>query len=216
MEKKITREPLFGTDCEIINSSLLPFTELGAHTYLENVTMGEYSYTGPFCILQNTVVGKFANIAANVRIGPTNHPMERPTLHHITYRRRMFGVSETDDTEFLDSRRSRISTIGHDTWIGHGAIIMSNLQIGNGAVIGSGAVVTRDVEPYSIVVGNPARHLRYRFSFEIIEALEKIAWWDWAEDVLKNRVDDLAMPIDAFVHKYLPEAESRMEAALHG
>jgi len=62
---------------------------------------------------------------------------------------------------------------------------MSNLRIGNGAVIGSGAVVTRDVEPYSIVVGNPARHLRYRFSSEIIEALEKIAWWHWAEDVLK-------------------------------
>jgi len=93
---------------------------------------------------------------------------------------------------------------------------MSNLRIGNGAVIGSGAVVTRDVEPYSIVVGNPARHLRYRFSSEIIEALEKIAWWHWAEDVLKTRVDDLAMPIDTFVQKYLPEAESRMEAVLHG
>jgi len=105
MEKKITKEPLIGPECEIINSNFLPYTELGAHNYPRECNHGRLLLHGTF--LHPPKHGRrevCQYCCRNVRIGPTNHPMERPTLHHITYRRRMFGVSDTDDTEFLDYR----------------------------------------------------------------------------------------------------------------
>lgn len=201
-EKRIPREGLVGPDCAFANASFGVYTETGARNLFENVELGDYSYTGQDCILQNVVVGKFANIAAQVRIGPTDHPMERPTLHHITYRRRMFGLAETDDEAFLAHRRSRRSYVGHDTWIGHGAIVMPEVRIGDGAVVGSGAVVTKDVAPYTIVVGVPARVVRRRFSEEIAAALVEIAWWDWDHDTLRERLADLSGNIEDFVRRY--------------
>ncbi len=91
--------------------------------------------------------------------------------------------------------------IGHDVWIGHNAIIMPNVQIGNGAIIGSGAVVTHDVEPYSVVVGVPAKPIKKRFSDEIIEKIEKSEWWNWSHEQLKERYDDFKN-IEEFVRKW--------------
>lgn len=201
-EKRLSSEPFIQEPCQLINTELGIYTEIGIHNYFENVRFGDYSYTGQFCFLQNAEVGKFANIAAMVRIGPTDHPMERPTLHHITYRRRMYGVGMKDDEGFLNWRKEQVTYIGHDTWIGHGAIIMPGVRVGNGAVIGSGAIVTKDVEPYSIVVGAPAKHLRYRFDKETREQLEAIQWWDWPYDVIKERIDDLSGDIHTFIERY--------------
>jgi phosphonate metabolism protein (transferase hexapeptide repeat family) len=152
--------------------------------------------------VQNARIGKFANIAAMVRIGPTNHPMERPTLHHFTYRQRMFGFADKDDEDFFHKRESTITAIGHDTWIGHGAIIQAGVTIGNGAVIGSGAVVTKDVPPYSIVVGVPGKVIKKRFSDEIITQLEEIGWWDWSYVEIKDRLRDFHLPIEEFIKKH--------------
>lgn len=86
--------------------------------------------------------------------------------------------------------------VGNDVWIGHGALILSGVNIGDGAVIGASSVVSRDVEPYSIVVGNPAEEIKLRFSKEEIEKLLKIKWWDWPEEVVKERVLDLCSVIE--------------------
>lgn len=202
MTKRLSKEPYIHEHCQLINAELGEYTEVGLYNYFENVRLGDYSYTGQFCILQNVEVGKFANIAAMVRIGPTAHPMERPTLHHITYRRRMYGVDTRDDEEFLEWRTNQKVYIGHDTWIGHGAIIMPGVKIGNGAVVGSGAIVTRDVEPYTIVVGIPAKPLRRRFDEETARKLEQIRWWDWPYETIKARIDDLSSSVEAFLNKY--------------
>lgn len=198
----ITKQPTINENCQIKDSILEDYTEVGMMNRLENVTLGRYSYTGEFCILQNVVVKNFSNIAAMVRIGATDHPIERPTLHHFTYRRKMFGLAEEDDVEFFKQRASRVTTIGHDTWIGHGAIIKPGITLGNGCVVGSGAVVTKDVEPYSIVVGNPAKVLKYRFTPEQIESLEKIQWWDWSSELIQERWEDFLLPLDEFIKKY--------------
>ncbi len=204
MEKRLGQEPWIGVHCTFDRASFGVYTEVGAYNRFENVTLGDYSYTGEYCILQNTVVGKFANIAAMVRIGPTAHPMDRPTLHHITYRRRMYGVGERDDEAFLGWRSDQTTWIGHDTWIGHGAIIMPGVRIGNGSIVGSGAVVTKDVEPYTIVAGVPANIIRRRFSVEIADRLERIAWWDWPHDTLAARIDELCMNVEHFIETYEP------------
>ncbi len=181
------------------NAVLGAWTEVGAFNVYENVELGDYSYTGQNCIVQNTSIGKFSNIAAHVRIGPTDHPMERPTLHHFTYRRRMFGMDETDDLAFFQHRHAQRCTIGHDTWLGHGVIVMNGVHIGHGAVVGSGAVVTRDIPPYAVAVGVPAKIVKYRFTPEQIKALLELNWWDWSHERIKERFDSFCGSIDDFL-----------------
>ena len=101
----------------------------------------------------------------------------------------------------------------NDVWIGHGATIMAGVTLHNGCVVAAGAVVTKDVPPYTIVGGNPARQIRNRFDSDTIAALEKIAWWDWPLEVQKARRKDFALPPPDFAAKYLPEAEERLSAA---
>lgn len=195
-------EPTIHPHSQISNVDFGIYNEIGTYNFIENTKMGDYSYTEQFCFIQNTRIGKFANIAASVRIGPTDHPMDRASLHHFTYRPAMYGFRETDDEDFFSHRESRLTTIGHDTWIGHGAIVLPEVKIGNGAVIGAGSVVTKDVPPYAIVVGNPARIVRYRFDEATIEDLEAIAWWDWPEDLLRDRLEDFRLPIGDFIRIY--------------
>lgn len=201
-EKMLSKDPLIGENCKIINSKLGEFTELGIFNFCENVILDDYSYTGQFCFLQNVEIGKFTNIAAMVRVGPTNHPMERPTLHHFTYRRKMYGFDNKDDKEFFERRDSSKVYIGNDVWIGHGAIIMPGVTIGNGAVVGSGAIVTKDVEPYTIIAGIPAKMIRKRFNEDIIFKLENIKWWNWSHKEIKEKFNDFLLNIDDFVEKY--------------
>lgn len=105
-----------------------------------------------------------------------------------------------------DSRIERKGTIiiQNDVWIGSGATIMAGVTLHNGCVVAYGAVVTKDVPPYAIVGGNPAKIIKYRFSNEIIEGLQKIAWWDWNREILINRAKDMLLPVEDFVSKYLP------------
>ncbi len=94
-------------------------------------------------------------------------------------------------------------TIGHDVWIGHGAIIMPGLTIGHGAVVAAGAVVTKDVAPYAIVAGIPATFLRWRFEPETAARLMALAWWDWDHDRLAKAIPDMqALSAEAFAAKY--------------
>jgi phosphonate metabolism protein (transferase hexapeptide repeat family) len=112
-------------------------------------------------------------------------------------------MGEHDDLDFFAWRRRQRVRIGHDTWIGHGVVIMPGVHIGNGAVVGSNAVVTKDVAPYSIVGGVPAKVLRQRFPRAIAQALEATAWWDWDHTTLTKRMTDFR-DLRTFLAKYAP------------
>jgi phosphonate metabolism protein (transferase hexapeptide repeat family) len=203
VEKKVlTPEPKIGENSSVANTKLGNYAEVGMCNFIENSVLGDYSYTGQFCFLQNAEIGKFANIAAMVRIGATNHPMERPSLHHFTYRREMYGFDDKDDKEFFDRRHGDKTTVGNDTWIGHGAVILPGVKIGNGAVVGSGAVVTKDVEPYTVVGGVPAKFIKRRFSEDQSEKLQSIGWWDWTHERIKDNFSDFVQDIGAFIDKH--------------
>jgi phosphonate metabolism protein (transferase hexapeptide repeat family) len=202
MERRLTETPLVHDGSRVENVRLGAYTELGEGGYYENVELGDFSYTQPYCFLQNAILGKFVNVAAAVRIGPTMHPMDRPTLHHFTYRRRLYGFDDVDDEAFFAARASRIARVGHDTWIGHGAIIMPGVTVGDGAVVGSGAVVTKDVPAFAVVVGVPARRIKDRFPEEIAAAMARIAWWDWPYETLKERLADFCGSAEDFVRTY--------------
>lgn len=179
------------------------YTQVGEQTRMEDCLLDDYAYVQHHCDLMSTDVGKFANIANMVRINPGFHPMERPTLHHFTYRPTMYGMDTQDDADFFAWRLRQRVVIGHDTWIGHGAVIMPGVRIGNGAVVGSNSVVTRDVAPYAIVAGAPAKVIRQRFPRAIAQALEATAWWDWDHDTLTERMPDFK-DLRGFLAKYAP------------
>lgn len=179
------------------------YTQVGEQTRLGDCLLDDYAYVQHFCDLMSVDIGKFANIANMVRINPGFHPMERPTLHHFVYRPTMYGMDDHDDADFFAWRRRQRVVIGHDTWIGHGAVIMPGVRIGHGAVVGSNSVVTKDVPAYAIVAGAPAKLIRQRFSRAIAEALEATAWWDWDHDTLTQRMPEFK-DLRSFLAKYVP------------
>ena len=196
-------EPFIHPDCDITETLFGRYCEIGKGSRVAFSEIGDYSYCDRYADIANTTVGKFANIASFTRIGPTDHPMHRASLHHFLYRTPDYFDGEGIDEAFFAHRKSRRATIGHDTWIGHGAIIRPEITIGHGAVVAAGAVVTKNVAPYMIVAGIPAEPLRARFPVDIAERLMALAWWDWPHEALHEALDDFrSMDIRAFLEKY--------------
>jgi hypothetical protein len=198
--KPLGEQPVIHSGVYIHDSHFGAWTEVGANSMVVETTFGDYSYTAGDNQIIYSDIGKFSNIASHVRINPGNHPMERVTLHHMTYRRKLYGFGE-DDKDFFEWRRAHKCSVGHDTWLGHNVIVMPGVSIGTGAVVGSGAVVTKDVPPYMIAVGVPAKVIRPRFPEAVAEALMRIAWWDWDHATLGARLDEMN-DVQRFIEKY--------------
>ena len=200
---KLSETPAIHPTANVRDSVLGKYTEIGANCHVNRSTLGDYSYCVEGTQIAYAEIGKFANIAAHVRIYASMHPMERASLHHFTYRSAWYFEGEEDDQSFFDWRAGQGITIGHDTWIGHGAVIMPGVTIGNGAIIGSNAVVTKDVADFAIAVGVPARTIKQRFSDDVAARLDALAWWDWSHDKLHKALPDFRkLGIEAFLEKY--------------
>ena len=196
-------EPEIDPSSWVRESDFGRYTYLGPRSSVAESRLDDYSYAMGDNQIAHARIGKFCNIATLVRINPGNHPTWRATQHHFTYRSASHGFGAPDDAEFFEWRRQHPVRIGADVWIGHGAIVMPGVTIGDGAAIGSGAVVTRDVPPYAIVVGVPARVLRYRCDAQTAEAMRRIAWWDWSHERLNAALPDFrALDLAAFAAKY--------------
>lgn len=198
---------VLGTDPVIDESAIVRDSRLGRYTEINDgakfieSSLDDYSYVMERCDIMSTDIGKFANIASEVRINPGNHPVEWVSQHHFLYRCRKYGMRDEDNRQFFDWRRLQRVTVGHDTWIGHKAIVLPGITIGNGAVVGAGAVVTKDVPPYAMVAGVPAKVLRFRFPTAIRKQLDDIGWWHWEHDLLRERLADF-YDIRRFLHLY--------------
>lgn len=196
-------EPFIHPECEITDSTFGAYVEIGKGSRVAHSVLGDYSYCDRYADIANARIGKFANIAAFSRIGATDHPLHTAACHHFLYRSGDYWEDATRDEEFFAHRRSRLAHIGHDTWIGAGAMIKPEVTLGDGAVVAAGAVVTRDVDPYTIVAGTPARVLRLRQPREIADRLIALAWWDWPHDALRMALEDFrALEAEAFLERY--------------
>jgi phosphonate metabolism protein (transferase hexapeptide repeat family) len=203
MSKTLSPAPLIHATADVRDCVLGAYTEVGARTTLIEVAFADYSYVVNDSNIAYATIGKFCSIAAMTRINPGNHPMQRPSQSHFTYRASAYFPGEADDVAFFDWRRSQHVGIGHDVWIGHGATILPGRNVGTGAVVAAGAVVTKDVAPYSIVAGNPARLVRRRFSEDIARRLQALAWWDWKHEQVHAALPDFqALPVEAFLEKF--------------
>ena len=195
--------PFIHPECEITASDFGAYVEIGKGSRIAHSVFGDYSYCDRYADVANARIGKFANIASFTRIGPTDHPMQQASLHHFLYRSDDYWDEATRDADFFAHRQSRLAHIGHDTWIGHGAVIRPEVRIGDGAIVAAGAIVTRDMPPYQIVAGGPASPLRARFEPKTAARLQQLAWWDWDHQTLRARLPDFrSLPIEAFLEKY--------------
>jgi phosphonate metabolism protein (transferase hexapeptide repeat family) len=196
-------EPAVHPSASLRNAKLGRFTEVKERVSFKDSVLGDYSYIERDTEVIYSRIGKFCSIAAHVRINALQHPVERVTTHKISYRGSEYFTHVKLDGDFREKRILNAVEIGHDVWIGHGAIILPGLQVGDGAVIGAGSVVTKPIPPYAIYAGNPARKLRDRFAPALAERLRALRWWDWDDARLGPAVEDLrTLDIEAFLERH--------------
>ena len=169
---------------------------IGAESYYHpNVRFITYNVPG-----ERIIVGKYCSIAEDVIINaggehPVNLPSTWPFENKIL-------VRQNPTRSYMVSKPT---IVGNDVWIGHGGYINGGSTIGDGAVIGAKAVVFGDVPPYAIIMGNPGKVVRFRFSQTIVEKMLRIAWWNWPSHVVRDRIEWFYRPIQEFVLEFYPE-----------
>jgi phosphonate metabolism protein (transferase hexapeptide repeat family) len=204
--RSLSPEPTLHEPVQLTDATLGEWTEIRADTRLSHSTIGDYTYLMERVQTDYTTLGKFGNVASDARLGPTNHPIDRPTAHHFTYRAAMYGLGEDEDSIF-EWRADQPVEVGHDVWIGHNATVLPGTTVGNGAVVGAGAVVAHDVEPYTIVAGVPAEPVGRRFDEATAARIEATAWWDWDHETLADRLAAFR-DLDTFLAEYAPPGET--------
>lgn len=164
---------------------------IGAGTVLFNTYLGYGSYVCDESNVSNCKIGRFCSVSNNVLRASGKHPIDFVTTHPAFYSKEhpcglsYVGTDKFKETVYLE--KAYQVQIGNDVWIGTGAILLDGVTIGNGAIVAAGAVVNKDVPPYAVVGGVPAKIIKYRFSEEIVKKLEESRWWEKEESwLLKN------------------------------
>lgn len=189
-------------ECRVENTCLKEFSTIGDYSRIFNCNLeehvaiqrnaliydscfGRYTYTGRNLTVWHSEIGAFCSISWNVSIGGANHDYNRVTTHAFLYSEEYNMFNENPGyNRFEDS-----CIIGNDVWIGANSCICRGVTVGDGAVIAAGAVVTHDIEPYTIVGGVPARPIKKRFSDEICFLLQKTKWWELPYKTIKNNFE---------------------------
>lgn len=160
------------------------------HASCIDTRIGNHTSIGRFTKIRLADIGKYCSISWDTTIGAVEHPLTRISTSALTYKEE-YGMVERD---IVYEQKETI--IGNDVWIGCQVVIMSGVKIGDGAVIGAGAVVTKDIPPYAIAVGVPAKIIRYRVEEELIPRVERLKWWDWSKEDLKANIDVFEQELD--------------------
>ena len=179
-----------------VRSSTVHLTsKLEAGTSFYHSTMQKHSFCGYDCDITHADIGSFTSIANGVVIGGGRHPIEWAGMSPVFYEGR-----DSVKAKFSQHSREPVRrvTIGHDVWVARSAIVLPGVAVGDGAVVGAGSLVTKAVPPYAIVVGNPARIIRYRFPEAIVNRLASVRWWDLDEQAL-GQLGPLVKDVEAFL-----------------
>jgi acetyltransferase-like isoleucine patch superfamily enzyme len=179
-------------------SQIHPSAKVEAGSSLYHSCMGKYSFCGYDCDIYLANIGCFTSIASHVVIGGARHPMEWVGMSPVFYEGR-----DSIRKKFSNHAPGvpKMTTVGHDVWIGHSAIILSGVTIGDGSIVGAGSVVTKDVPPYAVVAGNPAKLVRSRFDEETKGLLLKMRWWELDEEILHKLAKHVRDPLQ-FIGAY--------------
>ena len=170
----------------IKNSNISKTAKVCSGSHILWTSIGKYSYVGNFSTVINSEIGCFCSIADNCQIGLMSHPLDWVSTSPVMYSGKNCLKKNFSDKKYNDTVHT---VIENDVWIGDGAKIKAGLKISNGAVIGMGSVVTKNVGPYEIWAGNPAKFIRKRFNDDIIEKLLKSEWWTWDDKKISEYAD---------------------------
>lgn len=156
--------------------------------YVGKWTYGALKHCNPETVAR---IGKFCSINHSAIIGDTfQHPLNKISTHPFLYKSKLTHPSISFvENHMIEDIQQKKTKINNDVWIGANAIILPGIEIGNGAVVGAGTVVTKDVPPYSIVVGVPAKVIKYRFNKKQISIIENLKWWEWNEEKIVNNIE---------------------------
>lgn len=188
--KKLTNKRLSLTSLWDKESSLSKYTELDRLVKLNHVKIGKHSRLGYRSSAINATIGNFTAIGADVIINLGRHPLNYITPHSIFYKKGNWGWhQEWAKPLAIEFDQMPHINIGNDVWIGARVTVMGGVTIGDGAVIASGAVVTKDIPPFAIAGGVPAKVIKYKFSPEIIKRLLEIKWWNLSDDEISKHLE---------------------------
>ena len=179
------------------NSTIDRSAKVESGSSVVNSSMERHTFCGYDCDISHCEIGSFTSIANDVVIGGGMHPMDWVSMSPVFYAGR-----DSVNAKFSEHEREAVkkTVIGHDVWIGRNALISQGVKIGHGAVVGMGSVVTKDVEPYSVVAGTPARLIGYRFDEELRKKLLKSEWWAMDEASIRKYAYLFTDP-EAFLNK---------------
>ena len=170
-----------GDDTTIARCTVGDHVAFNRRSYFNDSTIGDYSYSGSNNTVNFASIGKFCSLARNVDVGGFDHDYRKVTTMPMFRFRQLAGGGNPQPEE------TELCRVGNDVWIAAGTQILHKASVGDGAVVGGGAVVTKDVPPYAIVAGVPAKIIKFRFDPQTIDALLEIRWWDWPlETILAN------------------------------
>ena len=178
----------------------------GNNICIINTKWGKHSGIGGYAEIIDTLVGNFTNISSWAKIGIGDHIHTNFLICDFVYKDNDHimppGISSFEDYWVK---------IGNDVWVGANVTILRGVEVGDGAVIAAGSVVTKSIPPYAIVGGNPAKFIKWRFPFEVREKLLEIKWWDWDDDLIKEKKDYLQNLVGFDMDKYKIEYRKRKE-----
>lgn len=186
VNSKVDKNCVIGDFSRITNSKLSGFNRIDRNSLVYFSEFGEASYLGSNSVIMHTDIGKFCSLSWGITIGPANHDYNKLTTHDFLYNN-FYSLNPTSEPVY--NRFSKRTEIGNDVWIGTGVTIANGIKIGDGAVIGANTMVTKDVEPYSIIIGNPGRVLKKRFTEEQINELLELKWWDLPMNIIKDNFE---------------------------
>lgn len=170
---------------------------LGYPSFAGGCVIGDYTYFAKAIVGHKSIIGRYCSFGNNLLISPDNHPSDWLSTHPMQYNKNFKKVPEIKVYHYDGLLNPPETVIGNDVWCGHNVTILQGVKIGDGVVVGTGSIVTKDVPPYAIVVGNPARIVKYRFSSEIIEELLELKWWELeAEELDGVEFPDIRKAID--------------------
>jgi acetyltransferase-like isoleucine patch superfamily enzyme len=151
-----------------------------------DVTIGRYTYiSGPGAVVNSGKIGKFCSIAMGVKIGMDDHDYKCVSTHPFLFSEKFGNFVASSGSKQLKEP----PVIGNDVWIGVDAIVCRGVKVSDGAIVAAGAVVTKDVAPYTIVAGVPAKMIGSRFDNKTLNELQKIRWYEWSDEVIKSKLE---------------------------
>lgn len=185
-----------GYGCKLFEVGFEGYSKVYPRCSLWRSSIGLATYIASGATLESANVGRYCSIGPDVCVGLATHPLNYPSTHPAFYSPLFQSSISFQDTALVEEM-SQAVTIGHDVWIGARVLVLGGVNIGIGAVVAAGAVVTKDVPPYAIVAGVPARIIRYRFNEDQIRTLLETRWWDMSIAELKASKDLFGRPYDA-------------------